>query len=157
MWFGGVRVIIPDEENRILLVCHHVEGKDIWLPPGGSIEEGETSQQAAVREVFEETGLTVSIRRLIWHVEEVSKRGQRFAVYFVGSIENGQLALGSDPEFSQEEQVLRDVGFFTREEVESLPHVYPPYLREEVWAVFEQEQEGTLPLSSVYKIREFWA
>ena len=78
MWIGGVRVIVMDDKNRMLMVCQHHEDRDIWMVPGGGIEEGESSLEAAVREVDEETGLDVQIEKLLWHVEEVSERGQRF-------------------------------------------------------------------------------
>ena len=73
MWLGGVRVIILDSEKRILMLkqCH--EGKDIWMVPGGAIEDGENAEQAAIREVKEETGIDAKIKGLIWHVEEISE------------------------------------------------------------------------------------
>ena len=69
MWVGGVRVIILDERNRVLMVRQHHEGRDIWMVPGGGIEDGETSSQAGVREVREETGLDVKIGKLMCHLE----------------------------------------------------------------------------------------
>ena len=57
MWTGGVRVIILDDENRMLMVKQHHEDHDIWMVPGGGIEAGENAAEAAVREVKEETGL----------------------------------------------------------------------------------------------------
>ena len=66
-------MVIPDEEGRILMVKQSHEGKDIWMVPGGAIEAGENAAEAAVREVLEETGLTIRINRLLWHVEEVSE------------------------------------------------------------------------------------
>ena len=78
------------------MVRQHHEGRDIWMVPGGGIEDGETSSQAGVREVREETGLDVKIGKLIWHVEEVSEeRGQRFVNFFLAEIEGGKLELGS--------------------------------------------------------------
>ena len=68
MWIGGVRVIVMDDKNRMLMVCQHHEDRDIWMVPGGGIEEGESSLEAAVREVDEETGLDVQIEKLLWHV-----------------------------------------------------------------------------------------
>ena len=31
MWVGGVRVIIPNEEGKILMVRQHHEGRDLWI------------------------------------------------------------------------------------------------------------------------------
>ncbi len=72
MWIGGVRVIVMDDKDSMLMVCQHHEDRDIWMVPGGGIEDGESSVEAAVREVDEETGLDVQIEKLLWHVEEVS-------------------------------------------------------------------------------------
>ena len=59
MWVGGVRVVIMDDENRVLVVCQHHEDKDIWMVPGGGIEEGESLAECCIREMAEETGVEV--------------------------------------------------------------------------------------------------
>lgn len=46
-------------DGRVLLHLHKKLG--MWLPPGGHIEEGELPDEAAVREVFEETGLRIEL------------------------------------------------------------------------------------------------
>ena len=150
MWIVGVRVIILNEENKMLMVKQHHEGKDIWMVPGGGIEDGESSFEAAEREVFEETGIKVKTDRLIWHVEEVSDRGQRFVNFFMAEIAGGSLKLGMDPEFDAEHQVLREVGFFSKEEIMSLDNIYPEYLRDEFWRVLEGNYLGY----NVFKVRE---
>ncbi len=138
MWTGGVRVIVLDEENRILMVKHEHPERTVWMVPGGGIEEGESSAQAAVREVLEETGLQVEIGGLIWHVEEVSERGQRFVNFFRATVTGGQLKLGYDPELGDSEQVLADIRFMNREEVTALENLYPEFLRHELWQHLEQ-------------------
>ncbi|MFI9504906.1 NUDIX hydrolase [Nocardia sp. NPDC052566] len=55
-----VRVVLLDEEDRLLLFSSidDSDGHIFWYPVGGGREEGETLEQTAVREAFEETGLT---------------------------------------------------------------------------------------------------
>ena len=142
MWIGGVRVIVLDDRDRMLLVKQRHEDNDRWMVPGGGIEDGENAADAAVREVKEETGLDIEIGTLIWHVEEVSQRGQRFVNFFLGKVSGGELALGEDPEFDEAHQVLREVRFMTREEMKFIPKLYPEFLRDEFWSVFENEKFG---------------
>ena len=44
----------------------HVHQGSKWGVPGGKIDPGETAKEAVVREVFEETSLTLSIKNLIY-------------------------------------------------------------------------------------------
>ena len=135
MWTGGVRVIILDNDENMLLVRQHHDGKDIWMVPGGQIEEGESAVDAAIREVKEETELDISITRLLWHVEEVSERGQRFVNFFLGELLEpaDHLKLGFDPELKEDEQVLREARFLSREEMSGLEVLYPEFLKDEFW------------------------
>lgn len=50
--------ILDATHERVLLI-HHA-GLDLWLQPGGHIDEGESPLQAAVRESFEEVGLHIT-------------------------------------------------------------------------------------------------
>ena len=149
MWTGGVRVAVFDDEGRVLLVRHRyeAEGKDVWMLPGGATEEGETSRDAAIREVLEETGLIVHVGSLLWHVEEAGERGQRFVNFFEASVIGGKPELGEDPELG-ENQVLDDIAFFSREELEGVENLYPEYLRDELW-----DRIGSVNQSETYRTR----
>jgi len=56
------RVLLFDRENRILLFltkAPDTSGIARWLTPGGGVDPGETQHDAAVRELYEETGLSI--------------------------------------------------------------------------------------------------
>jgi ADP-ribose pyrophosphatase YjhB (NUDIX family) len=62
----GAVAIVRDADNRVLLVrqTYHRDGAR-WGAPGGWLAHGETPRQAAARETFEETGLRVSVGRVL--------------------------------------------------------------------------------------------
>lgn len=58
----SVTVLVTDEARRVLLVRH--SDKNVWVAPGGMVELDETPQQAAIREMREETGCAVELLRI---------------------------------------------------------------------------------------------
>ena len=74
------KVLLVDERDRVLLFSGidrtKPEVPPCWFPVGGGLEEGETPEQAAIRESFEETGLVIEhpgpivfTRQLSWDFE----------------------------------------------------------------------------------------
>jgi len=51
--------VINPENKKILLIMHKKNHK--WTQPGGHIDDDETPEEAALREVYEETGLRVRL------------------------------------------------------------------------------------------------
>lgn len=93
----GARVLLFGPSGRLLLLKASVgDLKDFWLCPGGGLEPGETWEQAAIREVHEETGLTVMLGPLLWYRRHVySDRDgdfDLFDVFFLGRSESESVA-----------------------------------------------------------------
>ncbi|MGW6946151.1 NUDIX hydrolase [Streptomyces xanthophaeus] len=62
----AVSMAIITKGDRVLMVRRRQqEGKLLWAFPGGGIEDGETAEQAAVREVAEEVALEVKSVRVL--------------------------------------------------------------------------------------------
>lgn len=68
----GVGVFVRDTQGRILLEKRRDDGT--WGLPGGRVEPGESISEAAVREVREETGLMIRVRRLLGVYSEPAER-----------------------------------------------------------------------------------
>ncbi|WP_456274423.1 NUDIX hydrolase [Bacillus sp. AK031] len=77
-------IIIKD--NHVLMVKQYVDRGDIvWNFPGGGIEEGETPEDAVIREVQEETGYKIEM------IELLKVSSGKFS--FLGRISSGELYL----------------------------------------------------------------
>ncbi|MEX1022585.1 MAG: NUDIX domain-containing protein [Dehalococcoidia bacterium] len=54
------RVLIADPSDHVLLLRFRLrDGREVWIPPGGGVEPGETPEEAARRELLEETAVAV--------------------------------------------------------------------------------------------------
>jgi 8-oxo-dGTP pyrophosphatase MutT (NUDIX family) len=60
----GAAAIVFDSQGRVLVVKENY-GKYRWGLPGGMVEDGETPEEACIREAREETGVEVVVRERV--------------------------------------------------------------------------------------------
>jgi len=82
---------IVEHDDRVLLVRHNRPGHyDFWVCPGGGVRGDESLDQAAVREVREETGLEVRISKLLYVEELISPECRYVKFWFAGQLIGGE-------------------------------------------------------------------
>lgn len=122
--FCASAFIINPKTKKILLVKH--SDYDKWLQPGGHIEEDETPEEAAIREVYEETGIKITLLGERFPREDDlirplgvqcnrKKDGTRFIDIIYAAIPNN---LDSEIKLNSEST---EIGWFTRNELERIP------------------------------------
>jgi ADP-ribose pyrophosphatase YjhB (NUDIX family) len=114
-WRANIRSqCVIHKENRLLMAQHQQDGKTWWCLPGGGVEEGETPEEAVLRELQEECSVTGRIIREINHATYIS--GEEAYTYLV-DIGEQIPRLGTDPEFPKTGQVLVDIAWLTLAEI----------------------------------------
>src|SRR5258708_1453046 len=127
--------VIAEVGDRIVLI----ERKNFppgWAIPGGFVDQGETVEQAAIREAHEETSLHVELRTILGIYSRPGRdpRGQTIGIVYIGSGSGepraaddaknvevfGLDALPSPMAFDHSE-ILRDYERFIREGVRPAP------------------------------------
>jgi 8-oxo-dGTP diphosphatase len=100
-----VRVMgILVRDNSILLINHSGLNKEneLWLPPGGGVEDGESAKDALIREFKEETGLMIEVNNFLFGSELISSPFHAIELFFEVNNAKGNLVLGHDPELSND-------------------------------------------------------
>ena len=131
----GARVILLDADDRVLLARGHdahQPDRSWWYLVGGGIDAGESAEQAAVREVYEEAGLHIDKSALIGPVFERSATFEFFfqtvrqdEVIFLARIKNpGPISAAGWTEV--ERNFMDELRWWDLEELRKIPvTIYP--------------------------------
>ena len=125
--FCASAYIINPENKKLLLVKHKKYNK--WLQPGGHIEDNETPEEAATREVYEETGIKSTL--IGEHFPREDDLIRPLGIQY-NRKENGDkmvdiVYLGKPNNLNEELKVSdesNDIGWFSRHDLEEMS-VFP--------------------------------
>lgn len=114
---GSAAVIFDETRQKVLLTQRTDNGR--WCLPGGMMEPGESAAEGCVREVWEETGLQVVVKRLLGiytsphHITVYSdgNRVQYASFCFETEVIGGELGLSNE---------TTAYGYFSRGEIDEL-------------------------------------
>ena len=100
--------VIFDNDKRVLLVKTTYNRFHPWGLPGGSLEYGETAEEALLREMYEETNLRIEIKRFLFIK---TWKPDRVGLYYLCKVVDG--------EFQPSDEVS-ELGYFSQD---ALPDV----------------------------------
>jgi 8-oxo-dGTP pyrophosphatase MutT (NUDIX family) len=111
-------VLIIGPNNQVVLICDEKKWPRLWKFPGGKKEFDEDPFTTAVREVHEETGLTLHFNQLTYVGEERLPTYSRY--YFCAFVDSflGRVELSEEKERT---------GIFDLSELDSMPDFLDTY------------------------------
>jgi 8-oxo-dGTP pyrophosphatase MutT (NUDIX family) len=89
--------IILIENNKLALIERHRNGLHYFIFPGGGMDEGETPEQAAIREAQEELGIIVEVKQKAAEIF-VNENTQH---YFLTEMVSGEFGTGAGEEYGE--------------------------------------------------------
>jgi 8-oxo-dGTP diphosphatase len=92
---GGL--VIRRQAGQLQIALVHRPVHQDWSYPKGKLEEGESYEEAAQREVREETGFECRLLRFIGHTEYIDRKGRpKVVAYWVMAAEGGSFVANEE-------------------------------------------------------------
>lgn len=110
-------------DGKILLVEHILNGRNFFNLPGGGIDENETPEEAAIRELKEEACVKGTIVRPL-AIEYKPDLESRIYSFLVEIPKDATPQKGVDPELSEGEQTIRSVKWLALNEIAERDRAY---------------------------------
>jgi ADP-ribose pyrophosphatase YjhB (NUDIX family) len=119
------------DKNRVLL--HKAEKDDFWALPGGHVELREQAEDALKREMKEEIGVEIQVKRLVWVVENFFEYEDtpyhELGLYFLIDLpSDSNLYDKNEPFIGYEEGVKLIFQWHSLNDLENTP-LYPTFLQ----------------------------
>jgi 8-oxo-dGTP pyrophosphatase MutT (NUDIX family) len=119
--------IVLIQDGRVALIERHRAGLNYFVFPGGGVDEGESVEQAAIREAMEELGIEVTIKQKVAEVQLGEKSRQ---IYFLVEQTGGEFGSGVGEEYTDSDPASPEEGVYVPiwMPVDQLPlyaNVYP--------------------------------
>lgn len=112
--------VIVRRKDKFLLVKETLEnGKDYWIIPGGKVEFGETIEDAARREIEEETGIKAKKLTFLSYYEAITTKHNYHSVIFFFETRTNKVKLEDDIEGK-----VIEAKWFTKSQALKLDLVY---------------------------------
>jgi 8-oxo-dGTP pyrophosphatase MutT (NUDIX family) len=112
-------IIIKDK--KILLIHRLKEGKDYYVFPGGSIEDGETEEIALEREIKEELNLEIADYKKVFEIENLGRK----EFYYLINDFSGKMEIGSPEKEGMNENNKYLIEWIGLDEIAKMNNLYP--------------------------------
>ncbi|HET9098528.1 MAG TPA: NUDIX domain-containing protein [Candidatus Saccharimonadales bacterium] len=98
------------QDDKLLIMRRHKEGNEYFTLVGGRINDGESPEEAVIREVKEETGLEVTSTRLVFIEEHPEPYNEQY-IFLCAAKEDKDIAVQDN----SEEAFMNRLDFNTHE------------------------------------------